>query len=172
MSKKYPQGKLLSTALNQVFDPELSSWLLAELAENRDKNIGPNKVSESCLCYILKNIADNVCITSFMTALSHRHCLACPMACPHKLLSDNKHFMLKQSAMLSSSMATAISGKGIVQSQWPGISCTPCAMSPVALCYNSADWNVIMAAANGGVKQSSLLGHNISRNATRLLCPW
>lgn len=45
VSKKHPQGKTLLPALNQVFDPELSSWLLAELAENRDKSIGPNKVS-------------------------------------------------------------------------------------------------------------------------------
>ena len=50
VSKKYPQGKTLSPALEQVFDPELSSWLLAELAENRDKKVGPNKVSSSRLC--------------------------------------------------------------------------------------------------------------------------
>ena len=90
VSKKYPQGKTLSTALNQVFDPELSSWLLAELAENRDKTIGPNKVSESCLCCTFKNVADNT--WSFMTVLCHRHCLACPVACPHWLSSNNKGF--------------------------------------------------------------------------------
>ena len=91
VSKKYPQGKTLSPALNQVFDPELSSWLLAELAENRDKNIGPNKVSESRLCYTFSNVAGNVCILMSMTALCHRHCLACPVACPHRLSSNNKH---------------------------------------------------------------------------------
>ena len=45
MSKKHPQGKTLGPALSQVFDPELRSWLLAEFAENRDKHVGPKKVS-------------------------------------------------------------------------------------------------------------------------------
>lgn len=47
MSKRYPQGKTLAPALSQVFDPELTSWLLAELAENRDKRVGPNKFLEA-----------------------------------------------------------------------------------------------------------------------------
>ena len=44
VSKKQPQGTTLGAALNQVFDPELTSWLLAEMAENRDKRVGPKKV--------------------------------------------------------------------------------------------------------------------------------
>ena len=49
VSKKHPQGKPLASALSQVFDPELTNWLLAELAENRDKRVGPNKVGSSCM---------------------------------------------------------------------------------------------------------------------------
>ena len=45
VSKKHPQGKTLGAALGQVFDPEVTSWLLAELAENRDKHVGPKKVT-------------------------------------------------------------------------------------------------------------------------------
>lgn len=43
VSKKHPEGKTFRAALSQIFDPELTSWLLAELAENRDKHIGPHK---------------------------------------------------------------------------------------------------------------------------------
>ena len=51
MTKKQPQGKTLGTALSQIFDPELTNWLLAEFAENRDKHIGPKKVKHaSCKC--------------------------------------------------------------------------------------------------------------------------
>ena len=50
VTKKHPQGKILGAALSQVFDPELTNWFLAELAENRDRHVGPKKVSLCCSC--------------------------------------------------------------------------------------------------------------------------
>lgn len=40
---------MLAAALDELFDSDLSSWLLAEMAENRDKHIGPSKVCLACL---------------------------------------------------------------------------------------------------------------------------
>lgn len=44
VTKQNPRGKVLAAALDETFDDELSNWLLAEMAENRDKHVGPNKV--------------------------------------------------------------------------------------------------------------------------------
>ena len=82
VTKKHPQGKTLGAALSQVFDPELTNWLLAETAENRDRQVGPHKVkdclqSTSTSCCKDTHNKNNFVVTT--TKLGIKHCFLTAM---------------------------------------------------------------------------------------------
>lgn len=51
VTKQNPRGQVLAAAMDEMFDSELSSWLLAEMAQNRDKHVGPKKVCVPSLAW-------------------------------------------------------------------------------------------------------------------------
>lgn len=62
VTKQHPRGKVLAAAFDELFDDELSSWLLAEMAQNRDKQIGPKKVIRPLYAIAQAHHAYCICI--------------------------------------------------------------------------------------------------------------